>query len=257
MRAANHQETLPGHPTQRVAGLSVFLPAHNEEGNIERVVEGFKALLPRLADDYEIIVVDDGSRDHTGKIADRMAAADSHIRVVHHPTNQGYGAAVVSGIGAATKPYVLLCDGDGQFDPADSALLTNKLRDYDVVVGNRVRRADHLMRRLNGKAWSILMRLLFGLRLTDVDCGLKLFRRELLGNLELQARGAMITTELLAKLAGRGARITEVGVRHLPRLTGQQSGNTLKVVMRAFRELFTLYRRLREERRDKRLGDKG
>ncbi|MBV8451295.1 MAG: glycosyltransferase family 2 protein, partial [Deltaproteobacteria bacterium] len=153
---------------QRLSGISVFLLAYNEEGNIERVVEGFKAELPKLTDDYEVIVVNDGSSDHTGQIAERMATADSHIRVVHHALNQGYGAAVISGIKAASKSYVLLSDGDGQFDPADSALLAAKVKDYDVVVGRRVRRADPLMRRLNGKAWSMLMRMLFGLRITDI-----------------------------------------------------------------------------------------
>jgi len=237
------------NPVQRLSGISVFLLAHNEEDNIERVVKGFKAELPKLTDDYEIIVVNDGSSDHTGQIAERMAAADSHVRVVHHALNRGYGAAVISGIKAASKPYVLLSDGDGQFDPADSALLAAKVRDQDVVVGRRVHRADPLMRRLNGKAWSVLIRLLFGLRITDVDCGFKLFRREVLANLELEAKGAMITTELMAKLAGRGSRITEVGVRHLPRLAGEQSGNSLRVIVRAFKELFGLYWKLRAARR--------
>jgi glycosyltransferase involved in cell wall biosynthesis len=233
---------------QRLSGISVFLLAHNEEGNIERVVEGFKAELPKLTNDYEIIVVNDGSSDQTGKIAEDMAAADPHVRVVHHPSNRGYGAAVISGINAASKAYVLLSDGDGQFDPTDFARLAAKVGDYDVVVGRRVRRADPFMRRLNGRAWSILMRLLFGLRITDVDCGFKLFRREVLSDLELEAKGAMITTELMAKLASRGARITEVGVRHLPRITGEQSGNSLWVIIRAFRELPTLYWKLRAGR---------
>ncbi|MBV8359279.1 MAG: glycosyltransferase family 2 protein [Deltaproteobacteria bacterium] len=233
------------NPVQRLSGISVFLLAHNEEDNIERVVESFKAELPKLTDDYEIIVVNDGSSDHTGQIAERMAATDSHVRVVHHTVNRGYGAAVISGINTASKTYVLLSDGDGQFDPADSALLVAKIRDYDVVVGRRIRRADPLIRRLNGKAWSILMRLLFGLRITDVDCGFKLFRREVLANLELEAKGAMISTELMAKLARRGSRITEVGVHHLPRLAGEQSGNSLRVIGRAFKELFGLYRKLR------------
>jgi len=234
---------------QRLSGISVFVLAHNEDGNIERVVEGFRAELPQLADDYEIIVVDDGSSDQTGATAERMAAADHHIRVVHHAVNRGYGAAVISGINAASKPYVLLSDGDGQFDPADVARLAAKVVDYDVVAGRRLHRADPLPRRLNGKAWSVLMRLLFGLRLTDVDCGFKLFRREVLNNLELEARGAMITTELMAKLAGRGLRITEVTVHHLPRLAGTQSGNSLRVIIRAFRELFGLYWKLRAARR--------
>jgi glycosyltransferase involved in cell wall biosynthesis len=226
----------------------VFLLAHNEEGNIERVIQGFKAELPKLTDDYEIIVVDDGSSDHTGRIADCMASADHHIRVVHHSLNEGYGAAVVSGINAASKTYVMLSDGDGQFDPADSALLAAKMRDYDVAVGCRVNRADPVIRRLNGKAWSVLMRLLFGLQITDVDCGFKMFRREVLSDLELEAKGAMITTELMAKLAGRGARIAEVGVHHLPRMSGEQSGNTVRVIGRAFKELFALCWKLRAAR---------
>jgi glycosyltransferase involved in cell wall biosynthesis len=212
------------------------------------VVDGFKAELPKLTNDYEIIVVNDGSSDHTGQIAESMAAADRHVRVVHHEFNRGYGAAVISGINAASKEYVLLSDGDGQFDPVDCRRLVAKLSDFDVVVGRRVRRADPLMRRLNGRAWSILMRLLFGLRISDVDCGFKLFRREVLLNLDLEAEGAMITTELMAKLAGRGARITEVGVRHLPRMAGEQSGNSLRVIIRAFRELPRLYWKLRATR---------
>jgi glycosyltransferase involved in cell wall biosynthesis len=240
------------NPVQRLSGMSVFLLAHNEADNIERVVEGFQAELPKLTDDYEIIVVNDGSSDQTGQIAERIAATDSHVRVVHHSRNQGYGAAVISGIKAASKAYVLLSDGDGQFDPADCALLAAKVGNYDVVVGRRTRRADPMIRRINGKAWSILMRLLFGLRITDVDCGFKLFRREVLANLELESNGAMITTELMAKLAGRDARITEVAVHHLPRLAGEQSGNSLRVIMHAFKELVGLYGKLRASRRSSR-----
>jgi glycosyltransferase involved in cell wall biosynthesis len=238
----------------RLPGVTVFLPAHNEEGNIERLVEDFCAELPKLAAGYEIVVVDDGSRDATGRIADRMAAADDHVKVVHHQVNRGYGGAVISGIRAATQPYVLLCDGDGQFDPADLRLLAERIGDHDVVVGRRVRRADHLMRRLNGKAWTILVDLLFDLHVSDIDCGFKLFRREVLEGLELRAGGAMITTELLARLAGRGARICEVDVKHLPRITGEQSGASIRVIARAFRELFKLYRELKGGR-EGRLGD--
>jgi len=234
--------------TSRLAGLSVFLPAHNEEGNLERVVNGFCAELPNDAYNYEVVVVDDGSRDRTAEIADRLAADDSHVKVIHHPVNRGYGGAVVSGIRAATQPFVLLCDGDGQFDPADVRLLAARIHDHDVVVGRRARRADNLMRRINGKAWTILVRILFGLKVSDVDCGFKLFRREILEGIELHARGAMISTELLARLRGKGARISEVGVKHLPRLAGEQSGNSIKVILRAFGELFALYRDLKSER---------
>ncbi|HZP45393.1 MAG TPA: glycosyltransferase family 2 protein [Candidatus Binataceae bacterium] len=232
----------------RLSGLSVFLPAHNEEGNIERVVKGYLAELPRVADAYEVIVVDDGSRDRTGAIADQLAAADDRVRVVHHEVNRGYGGAVISGIRAATLPWVLLSDGDGQFDPADVALLAARTPEYDVVVGRRAHRADPFVRKLNGKAWTMLVRMMFGLRISDMDCGFKLFRRELLQDLDLHAHGAMITTELMARLAGRGAKITEVDVKHLPRLAGEQSGADLRVIARAFKELFLLYRELKSAR---------
>jgi glycosyltransferase involved in cell wall biosynthesis len=233
----------------RLPGLSVFLPSHNEEGNVERVVGAYLAELPRVTDDYEVIVVDDGSRDRTGAIADRLADSDPHVKVVHHPVNRGYGGAVISGIRAASKPYLLLCDGDGQFDPADLERMTPFVPEYDVVAGRRAHRADPLIRRINGMAWSELVRVLLGITISDIDCGFKLFRREKLEGMILRAHGAMISTELMARLVGRGAKVKEVDVQHLPRLTGEQSGASLKVVMRAFKELITLYRELKAERR--------
>jgi glycosyltransferase involved in cell wall biosynthesis len=233
----------------QLSGISVFLPCHNEEGNIERVVAALEFELPRIAQRHEIIVVDDGSRDRTGEIADRLVAANPRLKVVHHPLNRGYGAAVISGIRACSQPWTVLCDGDGQFEASDIARLTAKVPEYDVVVGRRMHRADPLMRRVNGKAWTVLMRILLGIRVGDIDCGLKLFRRDLLEGIDLQAKGAMISAELMAQLAGRGARICEVDVHHLPRLTGEQSGASIKVIARAFRELFLLYGRLHKARR--------
>ena len=232
----------------RVPGLSVFLPSHNEEANVERVVRSYLAVLPKYAEEYEVIVVDDGSRDRTGEIADGLAAQDQHVKVVHHEVNRGYGGAVISGIRAATMPYVLLSDGDGQFDPDDVGKLIAFVPEYDVVAGRRVRRADHLVRKINGKAWTLLVKTLLGVGISDIDCGFKLFKREFLDRIELHARGAMISTELMARLTGAGARVREVEVTHLPRLAGEQSGANLKVVARAFRELFTLYGDLRRER---------
>jgi glycosyltransferase involved in cell wall biosynthesis len=235
--------------TSRLPGISVFLPSHNEEPNVERVVRGFLAELALIADDYEVIVVDDGSRDKTGAIADRLANEDSHVKVVHHQMNRGYGGAVISGIRAAKQPYVMLADGDGQFDPAEVASLAAFVPAFDVVVGKRIQRADHLMRRINGKAWTMLVRIVLGIGISDIDCGFKLFKREFLDGMELRAHGAMISTELMARVAGRGAKIKEVGVHHLPRLAGEQSGANLKVIARAFKELFALYGELRVERR--------
>ena len=233
-------------------GISVFLPSHNEEANVERVVRGYIAELPNVAADYEVIVVNDGSRDRTGEIAARLAAEDPHVKVVTHEVNRGYGGAVISGIRAAKMPYVMLSDGDGQFDPKDIEKLAAFMPEFDVVVGYRVRRADHLIRKLNGKAWTLLVRAVLGVGIRDIDCGFKLFKREFLDAIELRAHGAMISTELMARLGGRGARVKEVPVQHLPRLAGEQSGANLRVVMRAFRELFVLYGELRDERRNRR-----
>jgi glycosyltransferase involved in cell wall biosynthesis len=233
----------------RLPGISVFLPSHNEEANVERVARGYLEVLPALADAYEVIVVDDGSIDATGAIADALSHENGHVKVVHHRQNRGYGGAVISGIRAATQPYVVLADGDGQFDPKELARLADFVPEYDVVVGKRIRRADHLMRRINGKAWTLLVRAVLGIGISDIDCGFKLFKREFLDGLELRAHGAMISTELMARVAGRGAKIKEVGVSHLPRLAGEQSGANLKVIARAFKELFVLYGELRAEHR--------
>jgi glycosyltransferase involved in cell wall biosynthesis len=229
-----------------LSGLTVFLPSHNEEGNIERVVDGFVRELPSIAHSYEVVIVNDGSSDRTGEIAERLSSSRSCVRAVHHGVNRGYGAAVISGIRAATKPYALLCDGDGQFDPSDMKAFVARIHDHDVVVGRRKRRADHFIRRLNGKSWTLLMRALFGIGISDIDCGFKLFRRDLLDGIDLHAAGAMVSTELMARLTACGARVCEVDVNHLPRLAGEQSGNSFKVVFRAFRELILLYADLKQ-----------
>ncbi len=233
----------------RLPGLTVFLPSHNEEGNVERVVAGFLAELPRVAEHYEVVVVDDGSRDRTGEIADRLAAENPHVLVVHHPKNLGYGGAVSTGLRSGTQPYLLLSDGDGQFDPAEMWKLTSRIENYDVVIGRRAQRADNVVRRINGKAWTTLSRILFGLQITDMDCGFKLFRREAVADVPLHSNSGMITTELMARLAGRNARICEVDVTHLPRLAGEQTGNSPLVVLSAFKEMFVLYRGLKAARR--------
>jgi glycosyltransferase involved in cell wall biosynthesis len=233
----------------RLPGLTVFLPSHNEEGNVERVVKSFLAELPQVAERYEVVVVDDGSRDRTGAIADRLAAENPQVLVVHHAQNLGYGGAVSSGLRSGTQPYLLLSDGDGQFDPSEMAKLTSQIEHHDVVIGRRVHRADNIMRRVNGKAWTTLARLLFGLRISDMDCGFKLFRRAALVGIPLHSNSAMITTELMARLAGRNARICEVDVTHLPRMAGAQTGNSPLVIWRAFREMFVLFRELKVARR--------
>jgi glycosyltransferase involved in cell wall biosynthesis len=220
---------------------------YNEEGNIEQVVASAVAVLPALADRYEVIVVNDGGRDRTGEIADRLAAANPHIRVVHHPVNRGYGAALRSGFEAARYPLVAFADGDNQFDLRELSALLQAINGVDVAIGYRITRRDPAFRRLYSFLYNGLARILFGITARDANCAFKLYRRELLDRLlpQLQSTGALINVEMLARAQKLGARITEIGVHHYPRETGQPTGGNPAVIFRAFKELLELWRELR------------
>ena len=227
--------------------LSFFFPAHNEAANIEALVLEALAALPALADDFEIIAVDDGSRDETPQIADRLAAEHAPVRAVHHPVNRGYGAAVRTGLAAARHPLVFFTDGDRQFRVADLARLLDRLAeddDPDVVVGYRLRRADPLVRLLYARAYRLALRIFYGLPVRDPDCAFKLFRRAALEDIQLESGGAFMSAELLIKLRQRGRLIVEAGVAHYPRTAGSPSGANPKVVLRAVRDFWRLRLRL-------------
>ena len=185
---------------ERLKDLSVFFPAYNEEANVERMVHDFRAILPQVAEDYEIIIVNDGSKDRTREIADRLVKEDPRVRAVHHEKNQGYGAAVRSGIKACTKEYLFFTDGDGQFDVSQLSNLVPLLPDYDGVIGFRLNRQDPWIRKLNAWAWNRLVRLMLGLKVRDIDCAFKLFHRKIFEEIELESSGAMISTEMLVKI---------------------------------------------------------
>lgn len=231
----------------RLPSISAFFPAYNEEGNVGAMVERLRAVLPTISDDYEIIVVNDGSHDRTAEIADGLAAADPHVRVVHHAQNRGYGGALKSGFAASSKAYVFFTDGDGQFDVNEIAQLIPHVPQYDVVIGYRIDRAEGGLRRVNAGAWNWLVRHLFGIPSRDVDCAFKLFDRRVFDVVKPEAEGAMISTEILARAVRGGFRITEVGVHHFPRRHGTPTGANPLVIARAFYELFKLYRRITNE----------
>ncbi len=200
-------------------------------------------------EDYEIIIVDDGSRDDSGSLADELAAASPRVRVVHHPQNRGYGEALKSGFAAATKDWVMYTDGDGQFNVADLQQFLPYVENYDALLGYRLQRQDHWGRKLNAMLWSLAVRMLIGVKARDIDCGFKVLRRETLAKvLPLQASGAVISAELIAKLQRSGARIQEIGVAHYARHGGQPTGANLRVIARALKELWRLSRRLRSIR---------
>jgi glycosyltransferase involved in cell wall biosynthesis len=228
----------------RLPSLSAFFPAYNEEQNVPVMVERLTAVLPRVADDYEIIVVDDGSTDRTGAVADELAARDPHVRVVHHPVNRGYGGALQSGFASSRKAYVFFTDGDGQFDVGEIERLLPFVPEYDVVVGYRLDRVEGGLRKLNAAAWNGLVHGLFHIPVRDVDCAFKLFKREVFDVVRVEAEGAMISTELLARAVHAGFRVHEVGVHHYERKHGKPTGANPLVIARAFFELFKLYRRI-------------
>ncbi|MCL5257240.1 MAG: glycosyltransferase family 2 protein [Chloroflexi bacterium] len=228
--------------------LSLVLPAHNEEENISIVVSGALAVLPEVFSDFEVIVVDDGSKDRTPQIADELARQDSHVRVIHHPHNRGYGSALTSGFHAATGDFMMFMDSDRQFDIRDIKLLAPYVGNYDIVAGYRRQRSDALRRTLLGRTFNLLVQLVFRVKVRDIDCGFKIFRADLLRHLELQSPGALINAEIHAKANMQGATIMEVGVNHYPRLSGEQSGGSLRVVSRAFWELARLWWRLQSYR---------
>jgi glycosyltransferase involved in cell wall biosynthesis len=233
---------------ERVRRLSWFFPAHNEEANLEPLVEEARTALGELAEAWEIVIVDDGSRDRTPRLADDLAAADpERVRVVHHPTNLGYGAALRSGFAAARYELVAFTDGDRQFQVADIARLIDRLREPDapdVVAGYRIRRADPLVRTLYAGLYRLANRVFFGLRVRDVDCACKVFRREALSGLRVESGGAFFSAELLIKLSASGRRVAEVGVPHYPRTAGSPTGAKPAVVLRAVRDFWALRLRL-------------
>ncbi|MFL5685844.1 MAG: glycosyltransferase family 2 protein [Chloroflexota bacterium] len=226
----------------RVPRLSYFFPAHDEEANIEGLVAEALDSLPAIADTFEIIAVNDGSRDRTRALADELTAAHPGIlRAVHHPTNLGYGAALRSGFAAARYELVAFTDGDRQFRVEDLGRLTERLAaaDHpDVVVGYRIRRADPIVRTLYARAYRLANRIFFGLKVTDVDCACKLFRREALDDIHVESDGAFFSAELLIKLRAAGRSVVEVGVPHYPRTAGSPTGAKPQVIGRAVRDFW-------------------
>ncbi|HJW22392.1 MAG TPA: glycosyltransferase family 2 protein [Candidatus Limnocylindrales bacterium] len=233
----------------RLPELSYFFPAHNEEANLRGLVAEALEALPALAERFEIVIVDDGSRDTTPAIADELAALHPEVRAAHHPTNLGYGAALRTGFANARFGVIGFTDGDRQFRVADLGRLLEAIgqsgRDGpDVVVGYRLRRADPMVRTVYARLYRLANRIFFGLRVRDVDCACKVFRRSALDGIAVESGGAFFSAELLIKLEAAGHRVAEVGVPHYPRLAGRPTGARLSVILRAVRDFWSLRLRL-------------
>jgi glycosyltransferase involved in cell wall biosynthesis len=220
--------------------ITIFFPCYNEEQNVARITLEAIEVARRISNDYEIIIVNDGSRDRTGEIAERLSEKYREVRVIHHDGNKGYGAALQTGFKNATKELVFYTDGDGQFKIEEITRLLPLIEKADIVSGRRICRQDPFIRKVNAFLWGALVNALFKINVTDVDSAFKLYRRKIFDDITLTSQGALIDTEILAKARAKGYTITEVGVSHFPRVAGEQTGAKLSVILRAFKELFAL-----------------
>jgi len=230
--------------------LSVFLPAYNEEKMLAKTTQKVDEVLKKIAGDYEIIIIDDGSKDKTGEIADKLASQNKKIKVIHHHPNRGYGAALKSGMYVARFPWVVLIDADGQFDFTEITKFFKRQKetDADIVAGYYLKRGVPFYRILGSKlAWELPVFLIFKLKMRDIDCGFKLIRKSVIdkiSHLESE-RGPFITTEFLVKAQKAGFKIVEIGVHHYPDLAGGSTGASLKVILSAYKDLFRFWKKLR------------
>lgn len=230
-------------------GISFFCPAYNDEGNIRNTVESVLSTFKRLSLDHEIVIVDDGSPDSTGVVADQLALEYETVRVVHHKTNRGYGGALRTGFNEAQSfNLITYTDGDGQYNFSEFELLLDASLDGCCVIGYRLNRADGLWRDIQTKVYGFLLRLLFNLRVRDVNCSMKLYTRSALDSIEIESNSAFLDGEVLIKLSRNGVHFTEVGVHHYPRLHGKASGSKVSVITDTIRDAFSYWRRCRKNR---------
>jgi glycosyltransferase involved in cell wall biosynthesis len=209
-------------PATRKPGLSVFFPAYNDSGTIASLVITALQAARKLTSDFEVIVVNDGSADKTAEILDELARTYPEVKVVHHARNRGYGGALRSGFAAATRDLVFYTDGDAQYDPAEMTVLWHALDDaVDMVNGYKISRSDPLHRIIIGRIYHHTVKLLFGLRVRDVDCDFRMMRRSIFDRVTLEKDSGVICLEMMKKIQDAGFQIAEVPVHHYHRAHGR------------------------------------
>jgi len=202
--------------------LSIFFPAYNDAGTIASLAIVAHMAARELTDDYEVIVVEDGSPDHTGALLDEMARSFPWLKVVHHEQNRGYGGALRSGFSAATKECVFYTDGDGQYDPSEMTVLWPHLvPGIDMVTGYKICRSDPWHRIIIGRIYHYTVKMLFGLRVRDVDCDFRLMRRSIFDAIHLEKNSGVICLEMMKKVQDAGFRVAQVPVHHYHRSYGK------------------------------------
>jgi glycosyltransferase involved in cell wall biosynthesis len=237
-----------------MAGLSIVIPAYNEQQLIRATIERVSAAVSSLGVPCQIVAVNDGSRDGTGAVVRGLLTGIPGLELVEHFPNRGYGGSLRAGFAAAVHDWIAFLPGDNQFDPLELSRLMERTGEADIVSAYRAARQDAPIRKLNALGWNAAVTVLFGRLCRDIDCGFKLFRRDLLEYVRVESNGAMIDTELLAGAKSRGFVIADIAVTHFPRTAGHPTGANLDVILRAFRDLvrfrMRLSRELRHERQD-------
>ncbi|MBI2596212.1 glycosyltransferase family 2 protein [Candidatus Daviesbacteria bacterium] len=229
----------------KLTSLSIFFPAFNEEKNIPIVIAQVLSVAPNISKKFEIIIINDGSVDGTKEVVERTTRKNKNVRLVNHKKNLGYGAALKSGFYNSKYDYITYMDSDGQFNFSQIEKLISKIGKTDIVVGFRIKRADRLIRVLNGKLWNLMVSLLLGINLKDIDCGFKLVKKEVIEKIpRLESNGATISAELLVKAKKMGFKIEQVGLVHEPRRFGNATGGNPLHIFRAFYDLFKLLPKL-------------
>jgi glycosyltransferase involved in cell wall biosynthesis len=231
----------------KLNSLSIFMPAFNEEGNIATTIIDAREAAIKVASDYEVIVVDDGSRDRTDEVVLELAKHDPRIRLIKHKTNKGYGASVKTGLASCRKDWIFFTDSDGQFHYDELPRFVSQRGDNDLIIGYRKKRMDPFHRvfvaQVLLKIWNFV---LFGLTVRDVDCAFKLFKREVRDNVALDTESAITVTEFIVKAKALGYKLIQLPVTHYARKFGEQTGGNWRVILRAAKESFHLYNQLHE-----------
>ena len=233
----------------KTPSLSIFFPMYNEKATVERMAGKALTVLAALADDYEVLIVDDGSSDGSERIADDLARRHPQVRVIHHPHNRGYGAALRTGFQSAAKELVFYTDSD---EPVNLWEIKQALPlvgpNVDLVIGYRIKRYDKLRRFIYSKVYNSLCRLLFGVHVRDINFSFKLIKRKVLQRIRLGAGSTFIDGELLAEAVRYGCHIAEIPIEYFPRRSGSSSFDTLRAAFYALDEMLAYWWRTRVRR---------
>ncbi|MBI4234831.1 glycosyltransferase family 2 protein [Candidatus Peregrinibacteria bacterium] len=218
--------------------ISYFCPAYNEEENLKTHIQKILPVLAAIADNYELLIINNGSTDQTPKIADNLAAQNPRIRVIHHESNRDYGGALKTGFENCNYEWIAYTDSDLQYDFGEIREMLPFLSECDGVIGIRKNRQDSLYRKFQSKIFNLLTKLMFRLKAKDINCSFKVIKKEFIDRIKITSRSSFIDAEILIKTQKKGAKFKEMEVTHYPRIAGAATGHRPQVIFITFKEMF-------------------